>query len=181
MVKHQGSVVSTAQVVTTTAVSTDSIDLAAGRDLGGGDGGIVANFVPLTSVTAAGAATVTFEIISADDAALTSNVTVLASSGAYTKEMLAVVTTTGNSRTLPITVSIPANLAARWVGQVIPGVGTVAGGVATAGPGQHQPRMRRYIGVRYTVATGPLTGGTFNAWFGPNHVGDSNKHYPVGW
>lgn len=179
MVKHQGSIVSSAQAVTATAVSTDSIDLTVGRDLGNGSD-IVANFIPLTSVTAAGAATVTFEIIAADDAALTTNVTVLAASGAYTKDMLAVVTTTGNSRTLPITVTVPANLAARWIGQVVGG-GTVSGTVATAGPGQHQPRMRRYLGVRYTVATGPLTGGTFNAWFGPNHVGDAVKHYPVGW
>jgi hypothetical protein len=179
MVKHQGSIVSAAQVVTTTAVSTDSIDLTVGRDLGNGSD-IVANFIPLTSVTAAGAATVTFEIIAADDIALTTNVTVLAASGPYTKEMLAVVTTTGNSRTLPITVTVPSNIAARWIGQVIPGVGTVSATIATAGPGQHQPRMRRYLGVRYTIATGPLTGGTFNAWFGPNHVGDT-KIYPAGW
>ncbi|MEY5100977.1 MAG: hypothetical protein RJA36_3696 [Pseudomonadota bacterium] len=180
MVKHQGSVVSTAQAVTATAVSTDSIDLTVGRDLGNGSD-IQANFTVLTSATAAGAATVTFEIITADAADLTGNVTVLASSRPYTKEELTVVTTTGNTKSLPITLTIPTNLSARWIGQVIPGVGTVNATIATAGPGQHQPRMRRYLGVRYTVATGPLTGGTFNAWFGPNHVGDAVKHYPVGW
>ena len=179
MVKHQGGIVSAAQVVTTTAVSTDSLDIGikdasgnvtVGRDLGQG-GDIVANFVPLTSVTAAGAATVTFEIITADDAALTSNVTVLASSRPYAKEELAVVTTVGNSSTLPITVTIPANLSAR------PAAGPVSG----AGANQYKPRMRRYLGVRYTIATGPLNTGSFNAWFGPNHVGDANKWYPAGW
>ena len=174
MVKHQGSVVSTAQAVTATAVSTDSIDLVAARDLGNG-ADIVANFIPLTSATAAGAATVTFEIIAADDGALTSNVQVLASSRPYTKDELTVTGGVGSQLTLPITVAIPTNLFARPVAGANPLTGS-----PTPIP-THLPRMRRYLGVRYTVATGPLTGGTFNAWFGPNHVGDARKFYPTGW
>ena len=89
-----------------------------------------------------GAATVTIDVIVADDAALTSNVVVLCSSRAYTKTELTVVGGTGTQRTQPISVLLPPNL---------------------------HSLGKRYLGVRYTVATGPLTAGTFNAWFGPNH------------
>jgi len=165
MVKHQGNVVSTAQAVTATAVSTQSINLQAARDLGNGSN-IQANFTVQTSVTAAGAATVTFEIISADDELLTSNVTVLAASRPYTKDELTITGLVGNQQSLAVSLMIPTNLSARPLSGAAP---------------PHIPRMRQYLGVRYTVATGPLTAGTFNAWFGPNHVGDARKFYPAGW
>ena len=153
MVKHQGSIVSSAQAVTATAVSTDSIDLQQARDIGQGTA-THANVVAITSVTAAGAATVTIDVIVADDAALTSNVVVLCSSRAYTKTELTVVGGTGTQRTQPISVLLPPNL---------------------------HSLGKRYLGVRYTIATGPLTAGTFNAWFGPNHFGDALKFYPAGY
>lgn len=153
MVKHQGSIVSSAQAVTATAVSTDSIDLLKARDIGQGTA-THANVVAITSVTAAGAATVTIDVIVADDAALTSNVVVLCSSRAYTKTELTVVGGTGTQRTQPISVLLPPTL---------------------------HSLGKRYLGVRYTIATGPLTGGTFNAWFGPNHFGDALKFYPAGY
>jgi hypothetical protein len=153
MVKHQGSIVSSAQAVTATAVSTDSIDLLKARDIGQGTA-THANVVAITSVTAAGAATVTIDVIVADDAALTSNVVVLCSSRAYTKTELTVVGGTGTQRTQPISVLLPPNL---------------------------HSLGKRYLGVRYTIATGPLTAGTFNAWFGPNHFGDALKFYPAGY
>ena len=153
MVKHQGSIVSSAQAVTATAVSTDSIDLLKARDIGQWTA-THANVVAITSVTAAGAATVTIDVIVADDAALTSNVVVLCSSRAYTKTELTVVGGTGTQRTQPISVLLPPNL---------------------------HSLGKRYLGVRYTIATGPLTAGTFNAWFGPNHFGDALKFYPAGY
>ena len=60
----------------------------------------------------------------------------------------------GTARTLPISVLLPPNL---------------------------HSLGKRYLGVRYTIGTADLTGGTFNAWFGPNHFGDAIKFYPAGW
>lgn len=122
--------VSLLQAVTATAVSTDSINtglpnraLSVGKDL-------IFTAQVGTAVTAAGAATVTFEVISADDAALTTNVTVHASSAAIGKATLV----SGYRQTLLVDPS---------------------GGGA---------KFRRYIGMRYTVATGPLTAGTFTSF-----------------
>lgn len=112
------------QVVTTTAVSTNSYDTTAIRRNIGRAGQRV-RFVTDTAVTAAGAATVTFEVIQADDAALTTNVTVLASSGPVAKTALGL-GTSGFDVSLPDT-------------------------------------TQRYVGARYTVATGPLTAGSFTA------------------
>ncbi|MFM7349503.1 MAG: Bbp16 family capsid cement protein [Erythrobacter sp.] len=69
----------TGQAVTATAVSIDSIDLSQNRDLFNGNDmvklriSLPAAFATLTSLA--------FEIVQADDAALTSNVTVVGSSG----------------------------------------------------------------------------------------------------
>lgn len=112
------------QAITTTAVSTDAVDLgAAGREIGTGK--------PLFGVahvteafTAAGAATLTVDLIEADDAALTTNVDVLSSSGAIGKATLAL----GYKIALPV-------------------------------PPRSNVGAQRYIGFRYTVATGPMTAG----------------------
>jgi hypothetical protein len=122
--------VSDAQAVTATAVSTNSVDLGAqARDVGAGCP-LYALFTTSVAATAAGAATVTFEVIVADDAALTTNVTVIGSSNAEPKA------------SLPIGAQIPVRLN--------PQIGSTG---------------RRYLGVRYTVATGPLTAGTFTVDF----------------
>jgi len=74
------------QAVTATAVSTDSLLIGA-RDLGRGRA--LRAFAQVTeTVAAAGAATVNIELIEADDGALTSNVRVLASTGALGKAAL---------------------------------------------------------------------------------------------
>lgn len=113
------------QVVTATAVSTDSV-LIANRNIGrGGPSRIYAQVSNPAGVTAAGAATVTFEVITADDGALTTNVTSLYTTGPIGKAAL-----TPGARPLDIVT-----------------------------PNTSQP----YIGVRYTVATGPLTAGTFDS------------------
>lgn len=71
--------VSTDQAVTTTAVSTDTIDLSQARDMGEG-GEITMNFA-MTEAFAGGTST-KFEVIIADNAALSSNVVVVGSSDA---------------------------------------------------------------------------------------------------
>ena len=71
--------VSTDQAVTTTAVSTDTVDLSIARDMGEG-GDLFMNFA-MTEAFAGGTST-NFEIIIADNAALSSNVVVIGASGA---------------------------------------------------------------------------------------------------
>jgi hypothetical protein len=79
--------VSDAQTVTVTAVSSDSIDLQAQRDLGKGSP-LWMHFTVDDAVTAAGAATVTFEVVTADDEDLTVNVEVVGASRVYGKDEL---------------------------------------------------------------------------------------------
>jgi hypothetical protein len=76
---------STAQTVTTTAVSTNTVDQGP-QGLGIADELAVA-FTVTEAVTAAGAATVTFQIITSDSASLTSP-TVVAQTGAIGKAEL---------------------------------------------------------------------------------------------
>lgn len=122
------------QVVAATAVSTNSIDTnpcALGsnqpNDLGRGEALEIA-ISTLVTATAAGAATVNFELVQADDAALTANVETLVQTGA-----------------VPIAKLTAGTLVPLHLDRAAP----------------YTPR--RYIGVRYTVGTGPLTAGTFTA------------------
>jgi hypothetical protein len=71
--------VSDAQALTTTAVSTDTIDLSIARDMGEGQD-LFMNFAVTTAL--AGGTSVKFEVIQADNAALSSNVQVIGSSDA---------------------------------------------------------------------------------------------------
>lgn len=71
--------VSTDQALTTTAVSSDTIDLSQARDIGEGNE-LYMNFAVTTAL--AGGTSVKFEIIQADNAALSSNVQVIGSSDA---------------------------------------------------------------------------------------------------
>ena len=71
--------VSTDQALTTTAVSTDTIDLSIARDIGEGDD-LYMNFAVTTAL--AGGTSVKFEVIGATNAALSSGVVVLGSSDA---------------------------------------------------------------------------------------------------
>ncbi|WP_422034739.1 Bbp16 family capsid cement protein [Reyranella sp.] len=76
----------TDQAVTTTAASTDIVDLGAARDMGNGEALELVILVTET-VTAAGAATVTFTLETDDNAGFASAF-VLASSGAIAKAAL---------------------------------------------------------------------------------------------
>jgi hypothetical protein len=137
---------SAAQAVTATAVSTNTIDLGTARDMGQGEDLYVAFGVDVAA-TAAGAATVTFQIISSASSALTSP-TVLSSTDAIAKTDL----TLGRK---PIVLCLnSAVLLAQPIGQ-------------------------RYLGVQYTVATGPLTAGSFTAYVVLEDVG-VGKNYASG-
>lgn len=137
--------VSSDQVVTATAVSEDKIDLGVARDIGEGHP-LFALFTVKVAVAAAGAATVTFEIITASDAALTSDIEVIGTSGAIAKADLPA----GKQLAIRINPQIAA------LGQ-------------------------RYLGVRYTIATGPLTtGSAFDCDF-VETIQDGLKFYASGY
>jgi hypothetical protein len=139
---------STAQAVTATAVSTNTVDLSVARDVGPGES-MYAVFHVDVAALAAGAATVTFQVISSANSDLSSP-NVLAQTDALAKTEL----TLGRK---PINVGIPPSvLNALPVGQ-------------------------RYLGVRYVVATGPLTAGSFSAMLSNAAVSSSVAHYPSGY
>ena len=135
---------SAAQAVTATAVSTNTISLGTARDLGPGDQ-LYANITVDVAATAAGAATVTFEVITSASADL-STPTVVAATGPVGKADL----TIGRD---PINIAIPPHIS--------------------------QERGQAFIGVRYTVATGPLTAGSFTAYIGCS-VLHKQKNYASG-
>jgi hypothetical protein len=137
---------SAAQAVTASAVSTNTIDLSQARDIGAGED-VYAVFTVDAAATAAGAATVTFQVISSAAANLSSP-TVLVQTDAIGKAEL----TLGRR---PIYLNIPASVLAA------------------------QPIGQRYLGVQYTVATGPLTAGAFSATLANTAV-DVGKNYPSG-
>lgn len=117
---------SSAQAVTATAVSTNTLDLGVARDLGDGKGLYVVISVD-EAATAAGAATVDFQVITSAAAALTSPTVIGATSPIGKAEL-----TLGRK---PIVIPIPsANLLAHPVGQRYFGLQyTVATGPLTAG------------------------------------------------
>jgi hypothetical protein len=78
---------SAAQAVTATAASTNVIDLGLGRDIGIGES-LEVDIRCNTTVTAAGAATVNFQLQTADDAAFTANVQTIVQTDAIPKASL---------------------------------------------------------------------------------------------
>ena len=128
----------TDQAVTTTAASTDIVDLGAARDIGNGEP-LELVILVTQSVTAAGAATVTFTLETDDNAAFSSPV-VLANSGAIGKAAL-------GAGTEVLRVKVPLD-------------------------------AERYLRTNYTVATGPLTAGTFTAFLA--HDRQASRAYASG-
>lgn len=119
---------SSAQAVTATAFSTNTIDLGVARDIGQGEQ-LFACITVDEAATAAGAATVNFQVVTSANANL-STPTIIGQTDALAKTEL----TLGRK---PIVVPIPsAALLAQPVGQ-------------------------RYLGLQFTVGTGPLTAGKF--------------------
>lgn len=128
----------TAQAVTASAASTDIIDLGAVRDLGNGEPLELVILVG-TTVTADGAATVTFALQTDDNDGFSSAAT-LASTAAIGKASL-------TAGTEVLRVKVPLD-------------------------------VERYLRVYYTVATGPLTAGTFTAFLAADR--QANKAYASG-
>lgn len=138
---------SSAQAVTASAVSTNTVDLSAVRDVGPGEPVEVDVTVDSTA-TAAGAATVTFQVITSAAANLSSP-NVVSSTDA-----IPIANLTAGRKPIRIRIS-PQVLNAIPIGQ-------------------------RYLGLQYTIATGPLTGGAFTANI--VHTGqDVGKNYPSGY
>lgn len=118
---------SSAQAVTSSAVSTNTIDLGASADIGSGSD-LYVHFTVDQTALAAGAATVTFQLISSASANLSSP-TVLAQSDAIGKAEL-----TAGRR--PITLPVPSTVkasAGRYLGaQYVVGTGPVTQGAFSA-------------------------------------------------
>jgi hypothetical protein len=116
--------VSNAQTVTTTAVSTDKVDLSVARDIGEGEN-LFMHFDVGTDF--AGGTSTAFEVVVADDAALTSNVTVVGSSGAIVTAGL----TAG--KTIAVRVNpLIGSTGKRYFGARYTVVGTNSAGTVTA-------------------------------------------------
>lgn len=116
--------VSDAQALTTTAVSTDTIDLSVARDIGEGQD-LFMNFAVTTAL--AGGTSVKFEVIQADNAALSSNVVVIGSSDAVVTASLAA----GYNTAVRINPQVASN-GKRYLGARYTIVGTYTSGNVTA-------------------------------------------------
>lgn len=136
-----------AQAVTATAVSTNTIDLGATRDIGTGEP-LYAVITVDEAATASGSATVQFQLISSAAANLGSP-TVLSQTDAIGKAEL----TLGRK---PIVMELPSAILAA------------------------QPLGQRYLGMQFTVASGPLTAGKFTVNI-VRDVQDVAKYYPAGY
>ena len=115
--------VSDAQALTTTAVSTNTIDLVTARDMGEGFE-LYFNFAMITA--AVGGTSVKFEVISSAAAALTSP-TVIGSSDAIVTASLPI----GTNVSVRVNSAL-ASLGQRYLGTRYTIVGTYTGGTVTA-------------------------------------------------
>jgi hypothetical protein len=124
MITDKNLRVSTDQAVTTTAVSSDTIDLSVARDIGEGHD-LLMNFA-MTEAFAGGTST-NFEVIIADNAALSSNVVVVGASGAIVTADL----TLGKNVAVRINPLI-GSLGKRYIGARYTVSGTNSAGKVTA-------------------------------------------------
>lgn len=116
--------VSDAQAITTTAVSTDKIDLGTARDIGEGED----LYMVFTVGTAmAGGTSINFQATVADDAALSTNATTIGMSGV----ILTAALTAGAQFAVRLNPQI-ASLGRRYLGATYTAVGTFTAGTVTA-------------------------------------------------
>lgn len=136
--------VSAAQALTTTAVSTDKIDLSVARDIGEGEN-LFMYFNVDTSLT--GGTSVKFEVVVADDAAISSNVTVVGSTDAVLTASLVA----GYSTAVRINPSI-ASLGKRYLAARYTIVGTYGAGAVTAQIVHNIQGGKKFYASGFTVA-----------------------------
>jgi len=136
--------VSTDQALTTTAVSTDTIDLSIARDIGEGQD-LYMNFAVTTAL--AGGTSVKFEVIGATNAALSSGVVVLGSSDAVvTADLVA-----GKNVAVRINPQIASN-GQRYLGARYTISGTYTSGAVTADVVMDIQDGKKFYASGFTVA-----------------------------
>lgn len=136
---------SASQAVTATAFSTNTIDLGVARDIGAGEELNIYVNIEQTA-TAAGAATVNFQVVTSANANL-STPTIVGQTDAIPKASLVA----GKQIMIPVPRSFINALG------------------------------QRYLGLQYTVGTGPLTAGIFSAGVIIDAVDSGLKNYPSGY
>jgi hypothetical protein len=135
--------VSTDQALTTTAVSTDTIDLSQIRDIGEGDD-LFMNFAVTTAL--AGGTSVKFEVIGATNAALSSGVVVIGSSDAVVTASLVA----GYNTAVRINPQI-ASTGTRYIGARYTISGTYTSGAVTADVVMDIQDGRKFYASGFTV------------------------------
>lgn len=134
-----------------TYVIGDQVDLGVARDIGNGQS-LSWEVRVLTGINAAAAGTVTFQLVSADNAALTTNPVVHAQTSAFTTS-----TTSGNAG------------------------GALAAGttLAVIDLPQEGPAYKRYLGVRQVTGTSAISAGAVDSFLTPVVAGW--KAYDAPW
>lgn len=136
--------VSEAQALTTTAVSTDKIDLSTARDMGEGED----LFMVFTVGTAfAGGTSINFNVTVADDAALSTNATTIGMSGVIVTASL----TAGAQFTVRLNPLI-GSLGRRYLGATYTIVGTMSAGTVTADIVTDIQDGKKFYASGFTVA-----------------------------
>lgn len=150
MITDAQNTLSASQTVTTSAVSGNTIDLSQARDVGiGQDLFIVVNVEQ--TVTAAGAATVNFQVVTSAAAALSSP-TILGQTDAIPKASLVA----GTQIVIPVPQTLINKTGQRYFGlQYTVGTGPLTAGIFSAYVVYDQPGqtglMKKYYGSGYAV------------------------------
>lgn len=135
--------VSSAQAVTTTAVSTDKIDLLSAREIGEGADLF---FVFSVGTAFAGGTSITFQIVTDDNTALSSPTVIAASAAIVTASL-----TAGAQFVVPIPPQI-ASLGERYLGVQYTVVGTYSAGTITADVVHNIQDGKKFYASGFTVA-----------------------------
>jgi len=134
--------VSTAQAVTTTAVSTDKIDLSQAREIGEGAD---VYFVFTVGTAFAGGTSITFQVVTDDNAALSSPTVIAATSAIVTTSL-----TAGAQFVVAIPPQI-ASLGERYLGAQYTVSGTYTAGTVTADVVHNIQDGKKYYPSGFTI------------------------------